>query len=131
MATQTSAARREQAKREYDAFLATCPSRQLLAMIGNKWIGLVLGSLENGPKRHSAIARQIAGISQKMLTQTLRELERDGLVTRTVTLAVPVRVDYELTPLGQDLQSVVRPLKVWAEHNMDRILEHRARAEGQ
>ena len=76
----------------------------------------------------SAIGRQIAGISQKMLTQTLRELERDGLVTRTVTLAVPVRVDYQLTTLGQDLQAVVRPLKIWAEHNMDRILEHRARA---
>jgi DNA-binding HxlR family transcriptional regulator len=126
--TQTSAARRERAKREYDAFLATCPSRQLLEMIGNKWVGLVLGSLESGPQRHSAIGRQIAGISQKMLTQTLRELERDGLVTRTVTLAVPVRVDYQLTTLGQDLQAVVRPLKIWAEHNMDRILEHRARA---
>ena len=128
MTTRTSAARRQQAKEEYDAFLATCPSRLLLDMIGNKWVGLVLAALDSGPRRHSEIARQIAGISQKMLTQTLRELERDGLLTRTVTATVPVRVDYELTSLGHDLQTVVSPLKLWAEHNMGRILTNRARA---
>ena len=125
MATTTAAARREQAKDEYDAYLASCPSRQLLDMIGNKWVGLVLAGLESGPRRHSELARQIAGVSQKMLTKTLRELERDGLVTRTVTASVPVRVDYDLTDLGRDLQSVVRPLKDWAEAHMGEILDHR------
>ena len=125
MATMTAAARREQAKQEFDAYLANCPSRRLMDMIGNKWVGLVLGSLDSGPKRHSELARQIAGVSQKMLTQTLRELERDGLVTRTVTASVPVRVDYELTALGRDLQSVVRPLKDWAETHMAQILRNR------
>lgn len=125
MATATAAARREMAKQEFDAYLATCPSRRLLDLIGNKWVGLVLAGLESGPKRHSELARQITGVSQKMLTQTLRELERDGLVTRTITASVPVRVDYELTPLGRDLQRVVQPLKTWAEANMGQILLNR------
>lgn len=128
MGTTTAAARRAQAKQEFDAYLATCPSRRLLDLIGNKWVGLVLAGLETGPKRHSELARQIAGVSQKMLTQTLRELERDGLVTRTVFASVPVRVDYELTDLGRDLQSVVRPLKIWAETHMAEILVNREAA---
>ena len=128
LATTTAAARREQAKQKFNAFLATCPSRRLMDMIGNKWVGLVLAGLEEGPRRHSELARHIAGVSQKMLTQTLRELERDGLVTRTVTASVPVRVDYELTELGRDLQSVVRPLKTWAEENMAQILLNREQA---
>jgi DNA-binding HxlR family transcriptional regulator len=125
MTTRTAAQRRAQAKIEYDAFLAACPSRQLLDLIGNKWVGLVLASLEDGPRRHSELARQIAGVSQKMLTQTLRELERDGFLTRTVTPTVPIRVDYQLTPLGADLQEVVRPLKAWAEMHMGTVLANR------
>lgn len=128
MTTTTAAQRRAQAKEEYDAFLAACPSRQLLDMIGNKWVGLVLACLEDGPRRHSQLARQIAGVSQKMLTQTLRELERDGFLTRTVTPSVPVRVDYALTTLGTDLQRVIRPLKTWAEEHMDTVLANRRRA---
>jgi DNA-binding HxlR family transcriptional regulator len=127
MATKTAAQRRSESKHAYDAYLATCPSRQLLDLIGNKWVGLVLSALESGPRRHSELGRDIAGVSQKMLTQTLRELERDGLLTRTLTPSVPVRVDYELTPLGRDLQRVVHPLKDWAERNMDHILEARTR----
>lgn len=126
MATRTAAERREIAKREYDAYLAACPSRQLFDMVGNKWVGLVVAALHDGPLRHSELRTLIAGISQKMLTQSLRALEADGLVTRTVTASVPPRVDYELTPLGHDLHTVIQPLKRWAEQHMGQILEHRA-----
>ncbi len=126
MATTTAAARREVAKQEYDAFLAACPSRQVFDMVGNKWVGLIVAALHDGPMRHGELRTLIAGISQKMLTQSLRALEADGLVTRTVTAAVPPRVDYELTPLGQDLFAVIQPLKAWAEQHMPQILEHRA-----
>jgi DNA-binding HxlR family transcriptional regulator len=127
--TMTADQRRERAKHEFDAFLAGCPSRQLLDVIANKWVCLLLSALQDGPRRHGELRRDIAGISQKMLTQTLRELERDGLVTRTVTPTVPVRVDYEATELGLDLQRVMRGLKAWAEANMDQILANRQRAE--
>ncbi|MCW2796203.1 helix-turn-helix domain-containing protein [Nocardioides sp.] len=129
MSTMTADQRRAVAKQEFDAFMAACPSRALLDVIANKWVCLVLGALADGPRRHGELRRQIAGISQKMLTQTLRELERDGLVTREVTASVPVRVDYEMTELGNDLQRVVHGLKVWAEDNMAKVLEHRALAE--
>jgi DNA-binding HxlR family transcriptional regulator len=126
----SAAARRAQAKHEYDAFLECCPSRQLLEVIANKWVCLVLTALAEGPMRHSGLQRRIAGISQKMLTQTLRELERDGLLSRTVTPSVPVRVDYELTELGQGLQDVLRPLKAWAEVNMARVIDARVTSNG-
>lgn len=129
MPTMTAAQRRAQAKEEYDAFLACCPSRQLLEVIANKWVCLVVSALADGPLRHSELRRQIAGISQKMLTQTLRELERDGLVTREVTPTVPVRVDYELTGLGRDLQGLLQQLKDWAEHHMEEVLERRRLAD--
>ncbi len=125
MATTTAAERREVAKQEYDAYLAACPSRQVFDMVGNKWVGLIVSALSDGPMRHSELRTLIAGISQKMLTQSLRALEADGLVTRTVTATVPPRVDYELTPLGHDLYGVIRPLKEWAEQHMPQILEHR------
>jgi DNA-binding HxlR family transcriptional regulator len=126
MATLTAAQRRAQAKQHYDAFLACCPSRQLLDVVANKWVCLVLTALADGSMRHSELQRRIAGVSQKMLTQTLRELERDGLVSRQITPTVPVRVDYELTKLGQGLQQVLRPLKEWAEVNMPSVLANRA-----
>jgi DNA-binding HxlR family transcriptional regulator len=122
----TAAQRRARAKHDYDAFLSCCPSRQLLDMVANKWVCLVLSALVDGSMRHSELQRRIAGVSQKMLTQTLRDLERDGLVTRTVTASVPVRVDYELTELGESLRRVMVPLKAWAEANMGQILGHRA-----
>lgn len=127
MATRTAAQRRELARQEFNAYLDTCPSRQLFDLIGNKWVGLIVSALADGPRRHGELRTRIAGVSQKMLTQSLRELERDGLVTRTVTPSVPVRVDYGLTSLGQDLHSVIQPLKQWAETHMSQILEHRAR----
>jgi DNA-binding HxlR family transcriptional regulator len=122
MPTMTATERRARAKVEYDAFLATCPTRQLYGTVANKWVGLVMCALDDGPKRHGELARAVAGVSQKMLTQTLRELERSGLITRSVTPSVPVRVDYEMTELGVSLQAVMQQLKDWAEANMDRIL---------
>lgn len=125
MATRTASQRRAQAKREYDAFIAECPTREMLETLSDKWMGLVLSALADGPKRHSELARRIAGVSQKMLTQTLRTLERDGLVTRTVTPTVPVRVDYEITPLGGTLMPVMLAIKQWAETHMDEVLAAR------
>jgi len=127
MPIRTARDRRREAKIAYDAFLAACPSRQLLDTLSDKWVCLILSALDSGPKRHGELARHIAGVSQKMLTQTLRSLVRDGLLTRTVTASVPARVDYALTPLGQDLQVRVHELKRWAETHMDEILEARRR----
>jgi DNA-binding HxlR family transcriptional regulator len=125
MATTTAAQRREQARVAYDAYLAECPARQLLDRISDKWVTLVVSALADGPRRYGELARAVASISQKMLTQTLRNLERDGLVARTVTPSVPVRVDYELTPLGQGLLPVIAAVKDWAETNMDDVLAAR------
>ncbi|MEI2775355.1 MAG: helix-turn-helix domain-containing protein [Tetrasphaera sp.] len=127
MATQTAQQRRDDAKLRFDAYLAGCPSRRLLDRIADKWVALVLKSLAAGPQRYSDLARQLAGVSQKMLTQTLRNLERDGLLTRTVTAEVPVRVDYELTPLGSSLGQLLGDLKSWAEEHMPDVDEARQR----
>ena len=139
MATTTAAQRREQAKAEYDAFLAGCPSRDLLDRLSDKWVTLVLCALGDGPYgpgaeasgeprslRYSELSRRLAGVSQKMLTQTLRSLERDGLLVRTVVPTVPVTVSYEMTTLGRSLHAAVRVLKSWAETHMDDVLAARA-----
>lgn len=110
---------------EYDAFLAACPSRQLLDRISGKWVTLALCALDDGPQRYSELARRVDGVSQKMLTQTLRSLERDGLLTRTVTPTVPVTVTYELTDLGRSLQGTVAALRAWAQDHMDQVAGHR------
>lgn len=125
MPTMTATARRERDKDDYNVFLAQCPSRQLLDRLSDKWVGLVIKTLQAGPRRYSEISRTVAGVSQKMLTQTLRSLERDGLVTRTVTASVPVRVDYELTTLGRSLLPVMAAVQDWAERHMDEV--HAAR----
>ncbi|MEQ7128125.1 helix-turn-helix domain-containing protein [Actinopolymorpha sp. B11F2] len=139
MPTRTAAQQRTQAKVDYDAFLAGCPSRQLLDRISDKWVALILAALcSDGPyqpggdcvgeprsMRYSELARRLAGVSQKMLTQTLRSLERDGMLTRTVTPTVPVTVTYELTDLGLSLHHVMRGIKVWAEAHMDEVHANR------
>ncbi|MGW4090909.1 winged helix-turn-helix transcriptional regulator [Nocardia sp. NPDC004750] len=127
MATKTAAQRRELAKQRYDAYVAECPTRQLLDRISDKWVSLVLAALADGPLRYGELNRIIAGVSPKMLTQTLRGLERDGLVERRITAEVPVRVDYELTPLGRSLQPVMSAVKAWAETRMDDVIAARAR----
>jgi DNA-binding HxlR family transcriptional regulator len=121
MATRTAAQRRQRERDEYDAFIAACPSRQLLDRLSDKWVSLILTALAEGEQRYSEIARTIAGVSQKMLTQTLRNLERDGILIRSITPAVPVRVSYQLTPLGESLLPVVRAVKQWAEQNMPAV----------
>lgn len=121
MATMTAAQKRAQEKIHYDAFLRDCPSRQLLDCIGSRWVTLVLVTLSDGSRRYSEIRAEIPGVSEKMLTQTLRTLERDGLIFRTVTPTVPVRTDYELTDLGRTLLGPIRALKSWAEENMPLI----------
>jgi DNA-binding HxlR family transcriptional regulator len=124
--TLTAAQRREAARAEYDAFLAACPSRRVLDRISDKWVTLVLVALASGPLRYSDLCRVIAGVSQKMLTQTLPTLERDGLVSRTLTSAVPARVDYALTPLGESLMPALSAIKVWSEAHIDEIEASRA-----
>ncbi|AGZ40592.1 winged helix-turn-helix transcriptional regulator [Actinoplanes friuliensis] len=140
MATMTAAQKRAQTKAEYNAFLAGCPSRQLLDRISDKWVTLVLAALgsddmhrfddgcagEPRSLRYSELSRLLAGVSQKMLTQTLRALERDGLVTRTATPTVPVTVTYELTDLGLSLHQLMRGLKSWAQDHMDDVFTHRS-----
>lgn len=127
MATTTAQQRRVTEKAAYDAFMATCPARQVLAALSDKWFSLVAVALARGPRRYGELRKEIAGVSQKMLTQTLRSMERDGLVTRTVTPEVPVRVDYELTALGNSLVPLLRSLKTWAEGHIEEI--HGARRE--
>jgi DNA-binding HxlR family transcriptional regulator len=125
MPTMTAEQRRAQAAAEYNAFLDGCPTRDVLATVGNKWSALVVNALEDGPLRHGQLRTRIAGASQKMLTQTLRTLERDGVVTRTVTPSVPVRVDYELTALGHGLVPILHALKHWSETHIEQILAAR------
>jgi DNA-binding HxlR family transcriptional regulator len=140
MATMTAAQKRAQTKADYDAFLAACPSRKLLDRLSNKWVTLILcalgsdGSHQPGANRageprsmrYSELSRLLAGVSQKMLTQTLRSLERDGLLTRTAMATVPVTVSYQLTDLGLSLHQIVRGIKAWAERHMDDVLANRA-----
>ena len=127
MATMTAAQRREAEREAFDAYLATCPSRKLLDRISDKWVTLVICALADGPMRFSALSRHLAGVSQKMLTQTLRMLERDGMVSRTVTPTVPVRVDYELTPLGQGLYGLLSQVRDWAGDKAGEVDDARAR----
>jgi DNA-binding HxlR family transcriptional regulator len=121
MPTMTAAERRAKRREQYNAYLATCPARQVLDSLSDKWVTLVLNALSDGPKRYSDLGRIVSGVSQKMLTQTLRNLERDGLVTRTLTPSVPVRVDYQLTELGESVLPVVAAIKAWAESHIDEI----------
>ena len=93
----------------------------VLARVGDKWSVLIVMLLGGGPKRFNEIKRMVGGISQRMLSLTMRGLERDGLVTRTVTPSVPIRVDYELTALGRSLWIPVEALGAWAQSHKDEI----------
>ena len=93
----------------------------LLQRIGDKWTVLVVSTLADGPHRFNELRREIPSVSQRMLTLTLRNLERDGLVSRTVTPSIPPRVDYELTELGHSLQKPVVALQNWALDNVEAI----------
>ena len=127
MTTTTAAESRTAARQEYNANLAQCPGHDVLAVLSDRWVTLVLAALAEGPRRHSELARTVAGATQKMLTQTLRVLERNGLVTRTVRGGVPPRVDYALTELGHGLLPIQRAIKEWAETHIEEVRDARDR----
>lgn len=108
----------------------TCEIRDLLDRLADKWSLLVVELLGQGTQRFSELRRDIEGISQRMLTLTLRRLERDGLVRRTVHAVVPPRVDYELTPLGASLLEAVHPLVAWTRAHRDQLVDARADYDG-
>jgi DNA-binding HxlR family transcriptional regulator len=103
---------------------------EILQRVGDKWTVLVVGKLGGGPLRFNELRAAVGGISQKMLTTTLRGLERDGFVTRTVFPTIPPRVDYELTELGHELLIPVGALGAWARKNTERVQAARERFDG-
>lgn len=117
-----------------DAFSNICPSRDVLARLGQKWTILAMVALRDKPLRFGDIRRRIQGVSDKMLTQTLRAMERDGLVQRSVFEGPLTRVEYALSPLARSVLPVLVELKKWAEYSLDRIeasintFDHRAGA---
>jgi DNA-binding HxlR family transcriptional regulator len=115
-------------KGKADVLDPACASRQLLERIGEKWTALVIRVLSSGTLRYSDLQRRIGGVSQKMLTQTLRGLERDGLVERRVYPVVPPRVEYSLTPLGRTLVEPLDAICRWAERHLPEMLHARARS---
>jgi DNA-binding HxlR family transcriptional regulator len=108
-----------------NVYTATCPSRQALDLVADKWAVLIIGLLAKHPHRFGQLRRAIDGISQKMLTQTLRNLERDGLVDRRAFASVPVTVEYSLTPLGETLTEPLSLLCQWAEQHIGQVQEAR------
>jgi len=108
-------------------YASACPTRQILDVIGDKWTALVIGLLEDEPKRFLELQRNIGGISSKMLTQTLRNLERDGLVSRKIYPEVPPRVEYTLTTLGETLCAPLAAFRDWAEAHIDEVIASQIR----
>ncbi|MGK8485967.1 winged helix-turn-helix transcriptional regulator [Nocardia asiatica] len=102
-------------------YSAKCPTREILDHIAGKWTVLIIDALADGTMRYTDLRTRIDGISQKMLTQTLRQLEADGFVTRTVHPTIPPRVDYTLTELGHSLRTPIAALRDWIESNINRI----------
>ena len=95
-----------------------------LERLGEKWAILAIGDLAEGPRRFGQLRRRIEGISQKMLTQTLRNLERDGIVARAVVRHKPLQVSYSLTPMGEDLLPIIAAMKTWTQRNWPTIEDH-------
>ncbi|MEV0433671.1 MULTISPECIES: helix-turn-helix domain-containing protein [Nocardia] len=110
-----------------DVYSAKCPTREVLDTIAGKWTVLIVDALADGTLRYTDLRRRIDGISQKMLTQTLRQLETDGFVERTVYPTVPPRVEYALTDLGRSLREPITALREWIETNINRIEDARRR----
>lgn len=113
--------------RRGDVYDANCPTRMILDRVGDKWAVLLLGLLSEETMRFNHLRRSIGGISQKMLSQTLKSLERDGLIRRRAIATVPVTVEYSITPLGLTLAKAVDPLRNWAERNMRDVLASQRR----
>lgn len=114
----------------FDPYDPNCPSRQLVDRIGDRWTILVIGVLSAGPARYADLARQVGGISPKMLSQTLKALERDGLLVRTVYADAPPRVVYQLTDRGATLGPLLLAVEHWARANMQDVLDSRAAFDG-
>jgi len=110
----------------FDVLAAACPTRQVINRIGDRWSLLVISALEAGTLRFREVQHAVGGVSQKMLTQTLRALERDGLVRRDIYASVPPKVEYSLTQLGLGLSERLAGIRVWAYDNMDNIEVARA-----
>ncbi len=114
-----------------DVYAANCPTRQILDRVGDKWAVLILLLLREEPMRFNQLRRTIEGISQKMLSQVLKSLERDGLISRHAIATVPVTVEYSITPLGLTLAAAVDPLRDWAEQNLKDVLAAQRRYDAQ
>jgi DNA-binding HxlR family transcriptional regulator len=127
MATMTAEQRRKAAKAAFEDYMAACPAHQVLEIMSAKWASMILLELAAGTRRYADIGRALPSASAKMLTQTLRALERDGFVTRKVTPAVPVQVEYDITPLGASLLPILAAVKAWADANIDGINTARER----
>jgi DNA-binding HxlR family transcriptional regulator len=110
----------------YNVYSASCPTRQVLDILSDKWTSLVIVALEQETKRFQQLRREIDGVSQKMLTQTLRTLERDGLVNRVVYPTVPLKVEYSLTPLGRTLTEPLAALHDWSVAHVEEIQKARS-----
>ncbi|BEV71625.1 MULTISPECIES: helix-turn-helix domain-containing protein [unclassified Paludibacterium] len=106
----------------YNVFSQHCPARMVLDRLADKWSVLIMERLRPGSVRFNQLRRDVEGISQKVLSQTLKKLERDGLITRKVFATVPVTVEYALTPLGRTLSDTFASLSHWAEHNIQAVL---------
>lgn len=111
----------KRSKPEPSVFDETCSARHALELIAGKWPMLILSALAAGPMRHGALMRRVGGVSQKMLTQTLRDLERNGLITRQDHQCVPPHVEYELSAVGRTLAGALIELDRWAEHNFPQL----------
>ena len=114
-------------RKRWNVYAAECPTRAVLDRIGDKWTVLLLGLLAREPVRFNRLKREIEGITQKMLSQTLKSLERDGLVARQAFATVPVTVEYTITPLGRTLQATVDGLRDWAEAHMAEVARAQSR----
>lgn len=110
-----------QARKSGDVYDSSCSARDALELIASKWAMLILPALADGPMRNSALLRKIGGVSQKMLTQTLRELEQNGLVVRQDMQTVPPHVEYRLSPLGASLSRTLAVLDRWAERHFPEL----------
>ncbi|MGJ5181341.1 winged helix-turn-helix transcriptional regulator [Bradyrhizobium oligotrophicum] len=117
--------------RTANVYSADCPTRQILDRVGDKWAVLILILLRNEPLRFNQLRRAIEGISQKMLSQVLKSLERDGLVRRRAIATVPVTVEYSITPLGLTLAAAVDPLRDWAERHLKEVSAAQRRYDAQ
>jgi DNA-binding HxlR family transcriptional regulator len=112
-------------KKKGDISRTTCPSRGVLELIADKWTVLIIHTLDKKTMRHNELARALGDISQKVLTQGLRKLERSGIITRTVFPVVPPHVEYALSPLGRSLIGVLGTLSLWAENHFPEVVRSR------